>query len=147
METSHKYPTLSRYCFSWCWNVQFRVIKPAKRKKEWIDLAEVQGVNATDAHKSLRFLCERKGWKLVEVFLIQPTSIAFAFDRDAANDAFLTKAEKDTLFPRPATEGRIFRPPSAAQLKQARQVERQKRAIWAAFPLLAEELIATEFTS
>jgi hypothetical protein len=109
VETSQKYPGLSRYCFSWCWNAQFRVIKPAKRKKEWIDFVEVYGTDADDALKALQFLCERKGWRLVEVFLLQPTQLAFAFDRDAADDAFLSKEEKLLLFPQPATWGELFR--------------------------------------
>ena len=146
MEASQKYPNLSRYCFSWCWHVQFRVIKPAKQKKEWIDLAEVQGTDADDAQKSLRFLCERKGWRLVEVYLVQPTTLAFAFDRDAANDAFLTKEETRQLIPRPTAYGALYRPETPAQRKQARKEEQQRRAIRAAYPLLAEVLIATTLT-
>ena len=145
MEPSQKYPALSRYCFSWCWNAQFRVFKPAKRKKEWVDLAEVQGIDADDAHKSLQFLCERKGWQLLEVYLLQPTHLAFAFDRDAANDAFLTKEEKSQLIPQPAIYGQMYQPLSPAQQRQARRQQRQQHAIRTAFPLLAEILIATEF--
>ena len=146
METSQKYPTLSRYCFSWCWHVQFRVIKPAKQKKEWVDLAEVQGTDSNDAQKSLRFLCERKGWRLVEVYLVQPTSLAFAFDRDAPTDAFLPKEEARRLFPRPCAYGALYCPETPAQRKQARKEEQQRRAIRVAYPLLAEELIATTLT-
>ena len=146
MDASQKYPNLSRYCFSWCWNVQFSVIKPAKRKKEWIDLAEVQGTDADDAQKFLRFLCERKGLRLVEVYLVQPTYLAFAFDRDAANDAFLTKEETCQLFPRPAASGALYRPETPAQRQQARKEEQQRRAIQAAYPLLAEVLLSTAFT-
>ena len=147
MEFSQNFPSLSRYCFSWCWNVQFRVFKPAKRKKEWIDLAEVQGTDADDAHKSLRFLCQRKGWQLLEVYLLQPTYLAFAFDRDAANDAFLTKEEKSQLIPQPETRGQLYHPLNPPQQRQARQRQRQQHAIRVAFPLLAELLIATDFAT
>ena len=108
-------------------------------------MAEVQGTDADDAHKSLRFLCQRKGWQLLEVYLLQPTHLAFAFDRDAANDAFLTKEEKSQLIPQPATRGQMYLPLSPAQLRQARRQQRQQHAIRTAFPLLADLIIATEF--
>ena len=104
-----------------------------------------EGTDADDAHKSLRFLCERKGWQLLEVYLLQPTHLAFAFDRDAATDAYLTKEEKSRLIPQPATRGQMYRPLSPAQLRQARRQQRQENAIRATFPLLAEILISTEF--
>lgn len=147
MEASRNYPLLSRYCFSWCWRAQFRVLKPKKRKKQWIDLAEVQGTDADDAQKSLRYLCDRKGWQLLEVFHLQPTCLAFAFDRDANNNSFLSQEEKRQHCPRPAARGEFYHPQSPQQLRQARQVEKQKRAIRAAYPLLADELLATAFTS
>jgi hypothetical protein len=147
METSRNYPLLSRYCFSWCWQAQFRVLKPNKRKKQWIDLAEVQGTDADDAQKSLRYLCDRKGWQLLEVFHLRPTCLAFAFDRDADNSSFLSQEEKRKYCPRPATHGEVYRPQSPQQLRQTRQVEKQKRVIQAAYPLLADVLLATAFTS
>ena len=75
-----------------------------------------------------------------------PTYLAFAFDRDAANDAFLTKEETCQLFPRPAASGALYRPETPAQRQQARKEEQQRRAIQAAYPLLAEVLLSTAFT-
>lgn len=137
MEASHNYPLLSRYCFNWCWQAQFRVLKPSKRKKQWIDLAEVQGTDADDAYKSLRYLCERKGWQLLEVFHLRSTYVAFAFDRDADDNSFLSPEEKRKYCPRPAARGELYSPLTSQQLRQARQIEKQKCALQAAYPLLA----------
>ena len=136
MEKSQKYPLLSRYCHCWSWKVQFRVIKPKKQKKEWIDVAEIMGEDVDDAHRSIQIMCEQHGWKLVEVFLLQPIYLVFAFDRDGEKDDFLPREMTRELFPRPATRGEIFIPKSAAQLKQERKEEKHKQSIKAAFPLL-----------
>jgi hypothetical protein len=155
METSLKYPQLSRYCYSWDWLVQFRVYKPNKQKKEWIDWAEVMGTDADDAAKSLGFLYERKGWRLLEAYCFKPTAIAFAFDRDAPGNEFLTKEQKRQLIPRPEARGSEYRPLTLAQRqqqqqahqaeKQAQQQQRQRQKISVAFPLLADELLAMDF--
>lgn len=146
MESSQKYPNLFRYCYAWDWLVQFRVHKPKKQKKEWIDWIEVIGANADDAPKALGFLCERKGWKLLEAYYLKPTAIAFAFDRDAPDTGFLTREQKQQLIPRPAPRGREYCLPTPAQRQQARQAEReaqrqqhQRQKITAAFPLLAAD--------
>lgn len=159
MEASQKYPNLSRYCYAWEWLVQFRVYKPKKQKKEWLDWTEVLGTDADDALKALGFLCERKGWKLLEAHYLKPTSIAFAFDRDGPENEFLSKEQKQQLIPRPAPRGSEYRPQTPAQRqaerqqqrqarlaeKLAQQEQRQRQKITAAFPLLAAELLATEF--
>jgi hypothetical protein len=142
MEASQKYPNLSRYCYSWDWLVQFRVHKPKKQKKEWIDWTEVLGTNADDALNSLGFLRERKGWTLLEAYYLKPTSVAFAFDRDGPDNELLTKEQKRQHSPRPEAWGSEYRPLTAAQ-RQQRQEQRRKLA--AASPFLAAELIAAEF--
>jgi hypothetical protein len=163
MEKSQKYPQLSRYCYAWEWLVQFRVHKPNKQKKEWIDWTEVLGTDADDALKALGFLCERKGWTLLETYLLKPTALAFAFDRDAPEHEFLTKEQKQQLIPRPELRGSEYRPLTQAQRQeqkqqaqlarqqqrrqqqQQRKDERHRLKITTAFPLLAAELLAAEF--
>jgi hypothetical protein len=169
MEASQKYPRLSRYCYAWDWLVQFRVYKPKKQKKEWIDWVELLGADADEAQKHLGFLCERKGWTLLETYLLKPTSLAYAFDRDGPDNEFLSKEQKQQLIPCPKARGYEYRPLTAAERQQARQAEReahqaqrqqhqaqqqqqrktqqqqrQQQKIQAAYPLFAAELLAAE---
>ena len=61
------------------------------------------------------------------------------------DDYLMPRAERYQVCPRPATYGAEWSEQTAAQIKRARKEEKQKQAIRAAFPLLAEQLIATEF--
>lgn len=170
MNKSQQYPTLTRYCYGWDWLVQFRVYKPKKQKKEWVDWTEVIGGTAEEAKKAIGFLCERKGWTLREIYLMKPTAIAYAFDRDAPGTTFLSKEQKQQLIPRPEVWGTEYRPLTPAQVQQqrqqakqaqqqakeqarqqaqqakqqAKQAQRQRQHITAHYPLFAPMLLATE---
>lgn len=162
METSQHYPQLSRYCYAWDWLVQFRVYKPNKQKKEWIEWADAIGPDVESAEKSIQFLCERKGWTLQEIFFLKPTVLAFAFDRDAPEHEFLTTEQKQ-LIPRPAPRGSEYKPLTQAQRQEQqrqaklarlaereaqqrqRQEQRQRHRLTTAYPLLAAELLANDF--
>ncbi|MBD2768461.1 hypothetical protein IC235_11225 [Hymenobacter sp. BT664] len=144
MERSSKFPNLSRYCFAWEWLAQFRVYKPAKQKKEWIDWAE--GLLAEDAAECRRLVarhCQEKGWKLRELYFVKPYRLAFCFDRDAPGDEFLSPEEQRNVCPTPAAEGIEWKPKTAAQLQQEKAQARERQRLQQQFPLLADILAPT----
>ena len=73
--------TLTHFTYCWEWEVQYRVIKPKKQKKIWVDYTI--GFLANDADECRRVVlrrCEERGWTLVEIYLMKPTVLAFCID-------------------------------------------------------------------
>lgn len=161
MESSQHYPNLPRYCFAWTWKVQFRAQKPGK--KESVEWTEVLADDEATARLCAGFHCERKKWKLLEVYFLSPVVLAFAFDRDGPANEFLTTEQRRQLIPRPAPQGSEYRPLSAAerqaqqraqrqqeqlarqQQRQQQQQQRLRHRLTTAYPLLADELLAAEY--
>ena len=150
---------MERYTYCWEWEAQYRVIKPKKQKKEWLDFAiGFMANDAAECRRAVQRRCDEKGWQLVEVYYLAPTVLAFCFDNEMPDNHVMARAERHRVCPRPAGFGTVWTQQSAAQQREVLRKEAAQRRLQARterrmqnirrdFPLFADQLIAHEFSA